>query len=123
MDAQTPAPSVTQTPSAQPSLEDLQTIVSVMIAFANACGQAAADGRLSLGDALYFLKPLLMMSGSFHALPGAEAELSVLKPEDIKAIGDNIVTNLDIPQAHMAEMIKNAITVGSRLAAMYQLLK
>lgn len=92
------------------TVKELSEVVKFICALASSISEAAADGKITLGDAVHLYKMLQTLPAAVEGL--SEISLGDLSDDDIEAISKEVKESLDLPSDSIESAIEGIIDVG-----------
>lgn len=91
-------------------IEETVDVVDFGVSFANAIIASYEDGKLSLGDFQYAIKPIMKAPAAFNGISQVPAELADLDEVERDAIIQRVKENLEVSSEKAMRIVEKALT-------------
>lgn len=103
------------------SVKELLECVEFVCALANAVGESAEDGKISLGDAAHLVPLLYKLPSAIEGL--SEVSFADLSLADLEELSAKVKDSLDLPADKVEFAIEEALDISLKLYALVQKLR
>jgi len=100
------------------STKELGEVLKFICALANAVGEAAKDGEVSLGDAAHLIPLLYKLPAAADGMSEIPAEAKDLSQDEIDALIKMVKDELDLPQDKIEMAVEESLDVAIKLYAL-----
>lgn len=97
-------------------IKELSELAEFVCELGNAMGKALEDGKLSLGDALLFVKAALAAPKALIGISEVEAEFFDLDASEKQILHDLVMAKLDLPQETAEGIVESVINVAIEMS-------
>lgn len=104
-------------------IKEISEAVKFVCAVANAIGEAAKDGEISLGDAAHLVPLLYKLPTAVDGIAEIANEARDLSQDEIDEIVQMIKDDLDLPQDKVESGIEDALSIAVQIYALVVKLK
>lgn len=104
-------------------VKELKEVLGFVCALANGIGEAAKDGKVSLGDATQLIPLLYKLPAAVDGMSEIPAEAKDLSQDEVDELAKYIKEELDLPQDKVEMAVEEGLDIALKLYALVQKLK
>lgn len=103
------------------SVKEISEAVEFVCALANAVGEAAEDGKITMGDAAHLIPLLYKLPSAVEGL--SDVSFADLSLSDLEALNAKVKESLDLPDDKVEFAIEEAFDISLKLYNLVQNLR
>lgn len=111
---------IPEAPGVEFGIEETMDVVDFGVDFANAVIKTFEDGKVTPGDIIHFVSPVIKLPSAISGLEMVPAEIENMDEAELQTVVNSVMEKLNVPEDKAREIVKRSIEA---VYSVYQLVK